>query len=184
MSTRETIAGKSCISAEEIAVTGMCVALTFAATGFINIRLPLPGNGGLVHLGNVPLFLAAIVYGKRTGAIAGSFGMALFDLLGGWFLWAPFTFVIVGLMGYTVGAITQKHQGIKWDALAIGAACMIKIAGYYVAEGIIYGNWIVPAASVPGNLAQIGVAAALVLPVAQTIKKMVLRQRGAVKQDV
>ena len=40
---------------------GLFVALTFVATSFINIRLPLMGNGGLVHLGNVPLFLAAIL---------------------------------------------------------------------------------------------------------------------------
>ena len=105
MSTREASAGKS-ITVSEIAITGVCIALTFVATGFINIRLPIAANGGLVHLGNVPLFLAAIIFGKRTGALAGSFGMALFDLMGGWVLWAPFTFVIVGLMGFTVGAIT------------------------------------------------------------------------------
>ena len=111
------------------------------ATGFINIRLPIAANGGLVHLGNVPLFLAAIIFGKRTGALAGSFGMALFDLMGGWVLWAPFTFVIVGLMGFTVGAITENHKGFRWNALAIAAACVIKIVGYYIAEGFIRVTW-------------------------------------------
>ena len=133
MSTREASAGKS-ITVSEIAITGVCIALTFVATGFINIRLPIAANGGLVHLGNVPLFLAAIIFGKRTGALAGSFGMALFDLMGGWVLWAPFTFVIVGLMGFTVGAITENHKGFRWNSLAIAAACVIKIVGYYIAE--------------------------------------------------
>ena len=72
MSTREASAGKS-ITVSEIAITGVCIALTFVATGFINIRLPIAANGGLVHLGNVPLFLAAIIFGKRTGALSGSF---------------------------------------------------------------------------------------------------------------
>jgi uncharacterized membrane protein len=40
--------------------------------------------------------------------IAGGVGMALFDLLSGWTLWAPFTLVIVGFMGWTVGAVTEK----------------------------------------------------------------------------
>ena len=37
-------------------------------------------------------------------------------------LWAPFTFVIVGFMGFTVGAITEKHHGYGWNALAIAVA--------------------------------------------------------------
>lgn len=175
MSTKETTIGKSSLSVSEIAITGVCIALTFIATGFINIRLPLAANGGLVHLGNVPLFLAAIIYGKRTGAFAGAFGMALFDLMGGWVLWAPFTFITVGLMGFTVGAITEKHHGFRWNVLAIAVACVIKIVGYYIAEGIIYGNWVAPALSVPGNLVQIGVAAVLVLPIAEVVRRAIQR---------
>ena len=52
----------------------------------------------------------AILFGKKTGAIAGGVGMGLFDLLSGWTAWAPFTFIIVGIMGYVVGAITEKHD--------------------------------------------------------------------------
>lgn len=63
--------------------------------------------------------------------------MGLFDLLSGWTAWAPFTLIIVGLMGYAVGAITEKHHGFGWNTLAIAVACVIKVAGYYIAEGII-----------------------------------------------
>ena len=175
MSTKELTNEKQTISVSEIAITGVCIALTFIATGFINIRLPIAANGGLVHLGNVPLFLEAIIFGKRTGAQAGSIGMALFDLMGGWVLWAPFTFVVVGLMGYSVGAITEKHHGFRWNVLAIAVACVLKIVGYYIAEGIIYGNWIAPAASIPGNLVQIGVAAVLVLPIAEVVRRAIRR---------
>lgn len=70
---------------------------------FINVRLPFMGSGGLIHLGNVPLFIAAMMYGRKTGAVAGAFGMGLFDLISGWTAWAPFTFVIVGTMGYVIG---------------------------------------------------------------------------------
>ena len=47
-------------------------------------------------------------------------------------------------MGFTVGAITENHKGFRWNALAIAAACVIKIVGYYIAEGFIYGNWVAP----------------------------------------
>lgn len=94
-----------------------------------------------------------------------------FDLLSGWTAWAPFTFVIVAIMGYVVGAITEKHHGLGFDALAIVAACVIKVVGYYIAEGIIYGNWIAPFTSIPGNLVQIGVAAVVVLIVIEPLRK-------------
>ncbi|WP_319402405.1 ECF transporter S component [uncultured Anaeromusa sp.] len=147
------------------------IALVFACTVFVNVRLPIAANGGLIHLGNVPLFIIAILYGRWLGALAGGLGMALFDVVGGWFLWAPFTLVIVGLMGYTVGAICEKNQSFMAYVLALLAACAIKIVGYYGAEGIIYGNWIAPLVSVPGNLVQIGLASAIVLPVVQKLKK-------------
>ena len=157
----------------DIAITGVCIALTLVATAFINIRLPIAANGGLVHLGNVPLFLAAIIFGKKTGAFAGAFGMGLFDLLSGWTLWAPFTFVIVGLMGFAVGKITENRIGFRWNVLAIAVACVIKVVGYYIAEVIIYRNWIAPVLSIPGNLVQIGVAAVIVLQIVEIVRKAV-----------
>ena len=154
-------------SVQFLTVTAIFVALTYIFTAFINVRLPIAANGGLIHLGNVPLFIGAIIFGKKTGAIAGGVGMGLFDLLSGWTLWAPFTFVIVALMGFTVGKLTEdeKHQNFKWYVIAIAAACVIKVVGYYIAEVVIYGNPLAPVASIPGNLVQIGVAAVITLVV-------------------
>ena len=149
------------------------IALVFICTSFVNIRLPFAANGGLVHFGNVPLFIFAILFGRWFGALAGGIGMALFDVIGGWFLWAPFTLVIVGLMGYTIGAICEKRQTMTAYVLALLSACLIKVIGYYGAEGIIYGNWLAPMLSVPGNLMQIGVAAVIVLPVVAKLRKSV-----------
>jgi len=156
-----------------ITMNAMCIALTFLATMCINVRLPIMANGGLIHLGNVPLFLTAILFGRRSGAVAGAVGMALFDLVSGWVAWAPFTFVIVGLMGYVVGAITEKenHQTMAWYLTAILVALVIKVAGYYGAEGILYGNWIAPASSIPGNLMQVAIAGIIVVPLAGNLKR-------------
>ncbi|MDU4961969.1 MAG: ECF transporter S component [Sporomusaceae bacterium] len=156
---------------KQLAYAALGIALVFICTVFVNVRLPVAANGGLIHLGNVPLFIIAMLYGRRLGALAGGIGMALFDVVGGWFLWAPFTLLIVGLMGYTAGAIGEKSQSLQAYVLALTAACAIKVAGYYFAEAIIYGNWLAPLASVPGNLVQIGVAAAVVLPVMPKLKK-------------
>ena len=156
-----------------LTVTALFIALTYVFTAFINVRLPIAANGGLIHLGNVPLFICAILFGKKSGAIAGGVGMGLFDLLSGWTAWAPFTFIIVAVMGFAVGAITEKHHGLGWDALAIAIAAIIKVVGYYIAEIIIYGNWLAPMASIPGNLVQIGVAAVIVLIIVEPLRKAV-----------
>lgn len=156
---------KETTSIQFLTITAIFVALTYVFTAFINVRLPIAANGGLIHLGNVPLFIGAIIFGKKTGMIAGGVGMGLFDLLSGWTAWAPFTLIIVGIMGYAVGKITEseKHQKFSWYVVAIAVACVIKVVGYYIAEVILYGNFVAPLASVPGNLVQIGVAAVIVL---------------------
>lgn len=76
--------GKTRSHAKQIATDAMFVALTLVFTAFVNIQIPsFGGAGGLIHLGNVPLFVAAMIYGKRTGALAGALGMGLFDILSG-----------------------------------------------------------------------------------------------------
>ena len=162
-------------STQMLVINGLFIALTLVATMFINIRLPIMGNGGLIHLVNVPLFLAAFIFGKRTGAIAGAFGMGLFDLISGWTAWAPFTFVIVGVMGYVSGTISEKFTAVRpvvANTVAVIAALIIKIVGYYFAEVILYHNWIVPLGSIPGNILQVVVAGIIVVPFAGKLKKI------------
>ena len=178
MNTKQAAAAaKSGYSTKELVLDAMFIALTYVFTAFVNVRLPIAANGGLIHLGNVPLFICAILLGKRTGMLAGAFGMGLFDLLSGWTAWAPFTFVIVGAMGYVVGAMTEGHRSTARDAaaiavIAIAAACVIKVVGYYIAEVVIYGNPLAPIASIPGNLVQIGTAAVIVLICVEQLRKV------------
>ena len=55
-----------------------------------------------------------------------------------------------------------------------------KIVGYYIAEIILYGNFIAPISSVPGNVVQIAVAAVVVLiviePIEIAVKKIGITQ--------
>jgi uncharacterized membrane protein len=159
-----------------LVINALFIALTFLATWLINIRLPLVGSGGLIHLGNVPLFIAAMLFGRRTGAIAGAFGMGLYDLMSGWTAWAPFTFVIVGCMGYVVGLFAEKkpfeHSATN-NIMSIVLALIIKIIGYYFAEVILYGNWVTPLGSVPGNVLQVGVAGIIVLLIIEQLRRFV-----------
>ncbi len=147
------------LTTKDLVLTGLLTAIVFSATMFVNIRLPISINGGLIHMGNIALFLTAFLFGKKKGAIAGAFGMGLFDILSGWTAWAPFTFVIRGVMGYVIGSISHANnkEGVNaiYNIVAIILGGIWMIGGYYMTEVILYGNWMTPATSIPGNIVQI-----------------------------
>lgn len=157
----------------QITLDAMFVALTLVFTAFVNIQIPsFGGAGGLIHLGNVPLLIAAMVYGKRTGAIAGALGMGLFDILSGWAMWAPCTIITCGLMGFAVGAICENRKKMIYKLVAVIAALVIKIGGYYIFEACVMGNGLVAALkSVPGNIIQVSVAAVIVLMIITPLER-------------
>ena len=155
--------------------TSMAIALVFVATLLLNIRLPIAANGGLVHLGTAMLFIIAILFGPKKGAIAGGVGMGLFDLISGWTLWAPFTLITRSVQGYIVGKVAWAN-GRNGDSIVlniIGAALSIPfmLGGYYICEAILFSSWIIPAASIPGNLVQNVVGLIVAIPVAVALKK-------------
>lgn len=160
----------------QLTINAMFIALTLVFTAFLNIRLPIAGNGGLIHLGNIPLFIGAVIYGKKTGMIAGAFGMALFDIMSGWVIWAPFTFIIMGIIGFLIGKITESNKGFLNCSFAFLIAAILKVVGYYFTEVILYKNYITPLGSIAGNLIQIGVSAAIVLAVIGTLQRVLKKE--------
>ena len=171
-----------------ITVTGLFIALTLVFTACVNVKLPF-GYGGLIHLGNIPLFLAAMLYGKRTGFFAGAFGMAIFDIMSSWTIYAPCTFITCGLMGLVVGLIVEKKKGFGWKILAVIAALSIKLAGYYIFEAIFYHNLVEPLASFPGNILQVVLAAIptliLIVPLEKILNKagLLFNKEAVVEQQ-
>src|SRR5690606_32789524 len=133
-------------------------------------------NGGLVHLGTAMLFIAAILFGPKKGAIAGAVGMGLFDILGGWLLWAPITIVSRLLQGLIVGKIAYMNgrngESVFLNIVATIASIPVMVAVYYVGEGILYSNWIAPLKSIPGDLVQNALGIIIAIPVCLMLKKI------------
>lgn len=164
---------KSKFNAKQIAMYGLFIALVYVATS-INIQLG-PTSGGLFHLGNVMFFTIAMVFGKKAGAISGGIGMALFDLLSPYAIWAPSTLIIRFIMGYVIGTFafkeaSTKKQSIINNSIGLIIAFVVLISGYYIAEGFLYGNWIVPLQSVFANVLQWGVGTAIAVPISVALK--------------
>ncbi|WP_203248095.1 ECF transporter S component [Sporosarcina beigongshangi] len=157
----------------DLVITAILAALIFVAT-MINIKLPI-GQGGLIHLGTSMLFMAAILFGPKKGALAGAIGMGLFDILGGWAIWAPTTIISRLLQGLIVGKIawSKGHRGdnVGLNILAAVLSMPVMMVVYYIGQGIMYNNWIAPMASVPGDIIQNIVGLLIAIPVCIMLKK-------------
>jgi uncharacterized membrane protein len=168
---------KTKMSVKDLALSGVLIALVFVATYFIQFQLPFSATGGLVHMGNVALFTIAMVFGSKKGAISGAFGMALFDIFSGWFVWAPGTFIVRGIMGLIIGLVYEKRAKNQANlVLVTGVAIVLSslwmMGGYYIVEGLLYGNWIAPMGSIPGNITQISIGWIIALPLSAVLKNV------------
>ena len=165
-------------TAGNIAQIAIFTALTFALT---LICIPGP-RGGFVHFGNIPAFAAAILLSRKNGWIPGAIGMTIYDLAGGFLIWAPFTFVIRLLMGLVLSTAVKGTGGKSAGRNALGMllASAVMIAGYYLAEVVIYGNPVSPVMSIPGNVIQLAIGIAGALLVVPAMRRIKGRRRSGI----
>ena len=149
---------------KRMVLAAMFIAMVFVAT-YINV--PFPGAaGGLVHLGTLMMLVIALRFGKYYGALAGGIGMALFDVSGMWYAWAPGTLIVRLVMGYVVGMIAYdrvKGQGGSMirNIIAWTFGLSVMVIGYYLYEAIFLTTFELALLSIWGNVIQfiIGIAA-------------------------
>jgi uncharacterized membrane protein len=117
------------------------------------------------------IFLSVLVLGWRYSTIAAAFGSTLGDLLSGFAMWAPWTFAIKGGMALIAGVIilsfsrNNRKATLANNLIAMIPAGIFMVVGYFLAEGIMYGNWIAPWIGVPWNIGQfvVGILLAIVI---------------------
>lgn len=157
---------------KDLVITSLFIALVYVFTWIVKIQLPFAPNGGLIHLGNVPFFLAAIFFDKRVGMTAGALGMGLFDLTSGWVLWSPMTVISALIMGYILNKFNYKHLKFENLLLSFVLVALVKVAVYYIGEVFILSSFVTPLASIPGNIIQIAVSSVIVLVVLKPVEKV------------
>lgn len=170
---------------KKIIMAALFAALACVAT--MSIRIPTPGTGGYIHPGDAIVILSGVILGPVWGLLAAGIGSALADLLGGYFIYVPITFVVKGLIALIAGLIYQnigKTKKSRYTSVFLGGITDIIIVagGYFLCEIPLYGA-AAAAASVPANIIQgvSGLIIAIVLyPVLITIpdiNQMALRAK-------
>lgn len=163
-------------STKDIVYVGLLSCLVIIAT-FINIIIPLGGGqGALLHFGTTVSVIAVLVFGRRIGTLSGAIGMTLFDILGGWAIWAPATLISRLGLGYILGtlAFSNHRKANNWwyNFLGVILGGIFMIAIYYIYEVILYSNWIVALGSIPANALQLVLAIVVGFPLSFVLKKV------------
>jgi len=170
----------SSVKTLDIVQISLMAAITFIATSVIHV----PTFMGVLHLGDSMIFLSAILFGRKKSAISSAIGMCLFDLISGYTMWAPFTLVIKGVMGYIAGSIAYRKNydgnNISNNIFAFVVAGIWMIAAYYLGGAIILAfiskefalkqALIISLKDIPTNILQVAGGMALALPLIAALK--------------
>ena len=145
-----------------IIITALFAALTFVATSIIKIPTV---TQGYIHPGDGLVLLSGLLLGPLWGTLAAGVGSALSDILGGYFVYAPATFIIKALSALVAflifRALTKKETKgsiLKVISAGIGGEAVM-VLGYFVFE--IFMIAIVNGTNLTAGLA---VAAAGIIP--------------------
>lgn len=131
-------------------------AIFIALTTFFTmiVKIPVSPAMGYVNLGDFIILLSTVAFGPVIGMIAAAFGSALADLLLGYAAFAPFTFVVKGLMALVMGLFLKKVNNQKTSTvLTAGVICeLVMVVGYYFTSVILYGNKTAIATILPNSV--------------------------------
>lgn len=157
------------VTVKKMVLNGLLIALVFLTTCVT--RFPGPVPQGYINFGDIIIMAAAIMLGRNSGFIAGAFGSALADIVMGYPVFAPVTFIVKGLEGYITGTIAYSSnvkQSINNTKIiiAVVTGALVMVAGYFFAELYVLKlfdstfGYTAAIAELPANLVQGGVSAA------------------------
>ena len=115
-------------------VKAMVVTAFFAAITFLGIqsfRIPLPAAIGtpFVHFGHILVVMGVLLQGGKRGAVSGTFGLIIFDILNGYLQDVPQVFIETVVKCLIVGAIfmilKKKAQGDKKKEYGYAIICAV-----------------------------------------------------------
>lgn len=142
---------------KRMVLAGVLAAVIIVLTALVSI--PLPGGHGYLNLGDAGVLTAAFVLGGPWGALCGGAASAASDLLLGWGVYAPATFVIKGGMAL-LAAILMKKNGRASRLWILYPVAVVVPVGYFLFETALYGT-ATALPNVPLNLLQCMVGAGI-----------------------
>ena len=146
---------------KKIVMAALMAALACVATMIIKIPSPLKGY---INLGDCIVLVAGWLLSPAWGFLAAGLGSALADILSGYVVYGPATFLIKGLMAlvafYGFKLLHNKCGNLVSRIISGIGAEIVMIVGYFIFAGFLYGFG--PAVvNIPANAVQ-GIAGILI----------------------
>lgn len=157
-----------------IVTAGLFAALIFVTTYMFHIPT---AHGGYVHVGDTMIYLAASLMPLPYAAPAAAIGAALSDALSpGGIVWVIPTLLIKPMMALF---FTYRQPKIlcRRNVTAIFVAGILGVAGYDVASGIMFHNFIAPLLELPLDIIQPIASGILFAVLGGAFDKMNLKHR-------
>lgn len=154
------------LRAKDISFLALFIAFVAVGTS-LHLRGP---SSSYFNLGEVAIYIIALVFGKKAGFISGAVGSAVMDISLGYALWAPFTFVIKGLEGYLVGRMA-KDGDLKSNIIAIIIGGNIMVFGYAITKGFLI-SWPAVIPEIGIDYAQMIIGGVVAVPLARQLNNM------------
>jgi uncharacterized membrane protein len=107
----------------KIVLIGLFAALSYVSLYF-KIPIPSPVGKPFLHMGNMFVLLASLLFDGLIGGLAGSIGMGLFDVMNGYAASSPKTFILKFGIGMITGNVASKKDKesakspLKWIAVS------------------------------------------------------------------
>ena len=119
---------------KKLILTALFAALACIAT--MIMKIPTPGTGGYIHVGDAIVILSGVVLGPWYGFAAAGLGSCMADLIGGYFIYVPITFVIKGLIALATGLVYRaigKSNKMRYAGVLLGGVIdIVFVAGGYL----------------------------------------------------
>lgn len=136
---------------KQLVLASLLAAIVCIATMVTKFPSPPPLKG-YINLGDCVVLLSGWLSGPVWGFLAAGIGSALADLILGYTIYIPATFLIKGLMAVVAFYIARRGT---WSFRILSAllAELVMVAGYYLFDAFLYG-FATSAINVPGSLMQ------------------------------
>ncbi|RLE42565.1 hypothetical protein DRJ19_03920 [Candidatus Woesearchaeota archaeon] len=154
-----------------IALVAMFSSLTAVLTYFTHIPSP---TGGYTHIGDTAIYIAALLFGAKIGALVGIIGPLVTDLVVGYPRWYV-TVIAHGLQGFIAGLGFKKKTWLQ-ATLALTAGLAMSLT-YFTVNIYIKGYGPALLSLLRDFFGQTLISVIISIPVVKTIEKTGIQER-------